>query len=439
MIKRLLLSAVAVICVVSSGTALFADAPEKLMIYDGQNLKAQIYGFIKLDLVNNTSNVFNESSPFWVNNNAADGATNDETRGSFLIDARSTRLGLKITGPEVLGASTSLLIEGDFWGQMPNSGSASRQSMFRMRHAMAKFNWDFGAYLMVGQYWTMMMPLKTLPHTVAFIPLASSGLLFMREQQIALGQTVGPDMFNVTIEGAIARPQGGGDPGTGDYAGSRDTQIDSTGNGEASEMPAYRARISATFAPNDMINVHFGGAYAYHEERIELFWSDAGTSTALGVSEMQKSYCMLAFAKIQVWMFALTGHYYTGQNLDTFFAGMLQGVYLKKGATSARADSTSFGVPAHGGFGELSIDLRKLEVPAMINLGYGVDALRMRSWMETTSPSRIWNSTMYGNIWVFLHPNYRLGFEVALMETNHGGTEDHSTNQRYQLSFQFVF
>ena len=42
--------------------------PEKVMIYNGEYLKAQLYGFVKFDLAYNTADVANESGPFWAEN-----------------------------------------------------------------------------------------------------------------------------------------------------------------------------------------------------------------------------------------------------------------------------------------------------------------------------------------------------------------------------------
>ncbi len=41
---------------------------EKVMIFNGDYLKVQLYGFVKMDLVHNSADVYNESGPFFVNN-----------------------------------------------------------------------------------------------------------------------------------------------------------------------------------------------------------------------------------------------------------------------------------------------------------------------------------------------------------------------------------
>lgn len=66
--------------------------------------------------------------------------------------ALTTRIGLKLAGPEVLGAKSSGQIEGDF------GGFSTTNSVFRIRQAYLKLNWDKndGALrqeLLAGQTW----------------------------------------------------------------------------------------------------------------------------------------------------------------------------------------------------------------------------------------------------------------------------------------------
>lgn len=66
--------------------------------------------------------------------------------------ALTTRIGLKLAGPEVLGAKTSGQIEGDF------GGFSTTNSIFRIRHAYLKLNWDkndggLRQELLAGQTW----------------------------------------------------------------------------------------------------------------------------------------------------------------------------------------------------------------------------------------------------------------------------------------------
>ena len=68
----------------------------------------------------------------------------------ILLLSITTRLGLNITGPEVLGAKTSAKIESDF------AGFGTSNTVLRIRQAYAKMDWEKDN-LLVGQAWHPMM------------------------------------------------------------------------------------------------------------------------------------------------------------------------------------------------------------------------------------------------------------------------------------------
>jgi len=84
------------------------------------------------------------------------------SRGSFNLLSIRTRLRGTISGPDVLGAKTSAVMEGSFFGH-----SNSDLNGFRLRHAFAKLNWE-NTELMVGQYWHPMFNPSCFPGTLSF-------------------------------------------------------------------------------------------------------------------------------------------------------------------------------------------------------------------------------------------------------------------------------
>lgn len=71
-------------------------------------------------------------------------------------------LSANVTGPSVIGATTSALIEGDFFGASNND-----VNMLRLRHAYIKLNWT-KTELIIGQYWHPLFVTSCYPGTVSF-------------------------------------------------------------------------------------------------------------------------------------------------------------------------------------------------------------------------------------------------------------------------------
>ncbi len=103
---------------------------------------------------------------------------------AFNMLSIQSRLSVKIKGPDALGAQTSGLIEGDFFGQADGN-----INLFRLRHAMIRLKWS-KTELITGQYWNPLFVTDCFPATLSFntgVPLVS----FARNPQIRLIRTFG--------------------------------------------------------------------------------------------------------------------------------------------------------------------------------------------------------------------------------------------------------
>lgn len=87
----------------------------------------------------------------------ADGEDINEVTSSNLT-AIASRLGAKVTGPELFGAKSSATIEFDFGGI-----TGSEPTLFRIRHACMNLNWEKSS-LLIGQYWHPMWCGANYPH-----------------------------------------------------------------------------------------------------------------------------------------------------------------------------------------------------------------------------------------------------------------------------------
>jgi hypothetical protein len=84
------------------------------------------------------------------------------SQGMRSFDASHSRLGFFISAPEVLGAKSSITIEGDFLG-----GSGANDVNFRLRQAHVKLQWD-NSYLLLGQSFHPLFVAENFPNTQVF-------------------------------------------------------------------------------------------------------------------------------------------------------------------------------------------------------------------------------------------------------------------------------
>lgn len=96
---------------------------------------------------------------------------------TYNFASMATRLGVRISGPEILRAKTTANIEADFAGDL-----ASNPAMLRVRQANAVFTWEKSA-LLVGQTWHPFWSGKVFP-TVAGLNTGSPFQPFNRSPQI---------------------------------------------------------------------------------------------------------------------------------------------------------------------------------------------------------------------------------------------------------------
>ncbi len=83
---------------------------------------------------------------------------NDGWQANML--AITARLGLRVTGPDMLGAKTTAYIEGDFTG-----ATNDNINTLRLRHAYIDMDWGGRHRLLMGQYWYAMVVHEIMPMT----------------------------------------------------------------------------------------------------------------------------------------------------------------------------------------------------------------------------------------------------------------------------------
>jgi hypothetical protein len=125
---------------------------------------------------------------------ARSNALQPQNMGRVRFTAQSSRFGLKVNGPEVLGAKTQGYIEIDFDSAQETLQSASNSYIPRMRHAWFRMDWPGGWQLLMGQYWGMFCDFY--PETVNDGPYQNHGQSTQRIPQARLTYKTGPWTFS---------------------------------------------------------------------------------------------------------------------------------------------------------------------------------------------------------------------------------------------------
>ena len=134
-------------------------------------------------------------------------------KASFNFLNIQTRLHGDIKGPDALGAKTSGVIEGEFFGMADSDING-----FRLRHAYVKLNWE-STELLVGQFWHPMFITSSYPEVVSFntgVPF----LVFSRNPQIRITQDIQHFRIILAALSQIDFKSNGPDPNPPYYAAS---------------------------------------------------------------------------------------------------------------------------------------------------------------------------------------------------------------------------
>jgi hypothetical protein len=197
----------------------------------------ELVGYTKLETYWDSAQVNKNLSGPLVRDNAA----LPNHMGRWRFTAQSSRFGLKINGPEVLGAKTQGYIEIDFDSAQDARQSASNSWAPRMRHAWFRMDWPGGWQLLMGQYWGVFCDFY--PETVNDGPLQNHGMATQRLPQVRLTYKTGPWTFS-GLAGVPYDPAG--DNATvafADLVGSQASSSVGAFLGQRACMPQFQAQV----------------------------------------------------------------------------------------------------------------------------------------------------------------------------------------------------
>jgi hypothetical protein len=329
---------------------------------------------------------------------------NDKTAGRDIgqlgMSARHTRVGIKLSGIEIKdGMDVFGKIEIDFAGGFPNSGTAARQPLLRLRLAyigIKSGNWEYR----FGQDWAIIS--APFPNTANFVVGAAAGNLWMRMQQASLSYKTGA----MKLTGSVNR----GISGNNKYSAFTSSDLDANGDGEKTGLPFVMGRLD----------------YNKKAVGISVFghtgWEDIADLS--GKINRVTSWSGAVAVRIEGGKMRLRAKVFQGENLNSFFGGIIQG--------HVALANTVENVAAMGGWVDLTVKLNSKWSTA---LGAGMDD--PDDEFLTPLASRDLNEFIWGNIQFSPVKNLKFMFETNYMRTTY--VEDAAGNQPAGDNIRFAF
>ena len=363
-----------------------ARTPEPSFITAGK-FGATFYGTALLNASFNTSLTNNEDIPLFALKQGSDPLGNDK---NFAMTARQSRFGLRLQGPQIMGADVSGQVEVDFFGGKAALSNGVNMDLLRLRLALGRLEWK-NFSLVAGQDWSIFAPLNPTSLASYAIPaMSASGNPWIRQPQIrAEGRQAFSSASKLLWQFAAT------DPDVGDYTTAVFLTSRSPGIGERGRMPGIESRLAVTVTSDDR-DFSFGVSGHYNR----------GKNTAPNVAPGVDAWGIAGDWTLPLTRFLnLTGEAYTGRALGIFSVASGESI-LPIGTVGAR------GVLSRGGWIQAQFNVNS---QWQFNLDYGLDAPRAS---ELRVGDRNSNQTYMGNIMYKYSPNVTFAVEYRRFLTD---------------------
>jgi hypothetical protein len=274
--------------------------------------------------------------------------------------ALHTRLSGAISGPDVLGATASAYMEGEFFGMADTDVNG-----FRLRHAYAKLDWG-STQLLFGQYWHPMFDTPSFGvQTHPQFNFASPFIAYSRNPQIRLTHEMSSLQFMAAALMQTDFKSFGPDPSTGKPVRNA-VFIRNAG------IPELDVQIAGNLGKGTVAGV--SGSMKSILPRLK---NEQGATDNMITSFTGQFFCKIEFAPISLRMHALYG-----QNLADL---MLLGGYAVKAA-----DTTEYtNIKAAALWAELSYGTQNKD-PLVVGLFFGYDKNLGTDDAALTNPNKIY-------------------------------------------------
>ncbi len=354
-----------------------------------------LYGYVKVDAIYDSQKTQAGDLAFFVLPKV-NGENDAETR----LTARQSRLGLKVDGPEVEGGKITALMEMDFYGK------ADTDNAYHPRMRLGYLDWAFSTWsLRAGQDWETFI--VVVPNTINFATLADQGALGLRRPQIRLTKNVTLGNTKLVTKGALARTVGQDIDG-----GGQDDGVDA-------DMPTLQGSVElqGKLLTEKKSIVGISGHWGREVVDWPITNSAAVDEEEFDSWSVNGSVCLPIIQQL-----SLVGSIWTGENLDTYYGGIGQGINA----------STKEGIQANGGWVQLQVfPVEKINV----NLTYGLDDPKED---DLSKNMRSKNETLMANVQYSFSPDLIVGLEYQYMKTSYKES-DSAEDNRFQGAITFKF
>lgn len=350
------------------------------------------YGYIKFDAIYNTHKTDGDDYSFYVRPPWARGGGNHETT----LSVRESRLGIDLDAPEIEdGFRVNGKFEGDFYsGTVANPAIRLRQVYVNVG---AGDGWSLRAGVTYDAWWVL------CPTILDGGWGGGMGHPYHRRPQLRLAkETTLAD--GSRLEARIAGVQNAGTDLDGD-------QID---DGSASAWPMVQGALvwkKENWTGRDA-TLSLSGSYG--RERL----TDA-SPIANGTYDTDLAMLNAALPILKRW--AVSGSLYTGENLDTYKAGICQGINTARGLA----------IRGHGGWLQSTVDLTDRW---QWNLG---TCFEDDDDSDLEPRDRTFNTRYYANLFYALTKHVKFAVEYGHLHTRFKGEDPMSDEQLHAAAYYF--
>ncbi|MDD3731342.1 MAG: hypothetical protein PHU88_03090 [candidate division Zixibacteria bacterium] len=371
---------------------------------ENSSLEVDLYGYVKLDGAYEQNSSSHGNFIMWVNPQY-----NNRDDAQFNMTANETRFGINITEKRHQPILVSGKIEFDLYAGVTGATVAQNKAMLQLRHAY--FTVEAGKFKMLaGQSWDIISPLN--PATLNYPVLWSCGNIGYRRPQISL-------FYSPTNEGntkinlgmGFFRTLGNDLTPTFTLAVADADKTDGDDDGTDAAIPTIQGIVDINHKFNDRYKVRFG---------ISGLWGKMDAEDKLGVSEEYENRVLVGHGSFESGAtFGLSGEYYSGSNLGSYFGGI---------SNSSLVD----GLASSGGWASLWF---KTTPKFKFTAGYGYDD---PDDDDLSDNQRSKNQCFFGNIGYSIVPQVILGLEISQWKTTYKNVET-VDDLRVQTSLIFNF